>query len=68
MRWESSMTRASEYLAYSLDRNGRTVPETHAMSFRGEMLRKEDDGRLVPQNLRIWATPEEAGPVTAQTI
>jgi glucosamine-6-phosphate deaminase len=31
-------------------------------------LRKEDDGRLVPQNLRIWATPEEAGPVTAQTI
>jgi glucosamine-6-phosphate deaminase len=31
-------------------------------------LRKEPDGRLTPQNLRVWTTPEEAGPVTAQTI
>jgi hypothetical protein len=31
-------------------------------------LRKEDDGRLVPQDFRVWATPEEAGIVTAQTI
>jgi hypothetical protein len=31
-------------------------------------LRKEPDGRLVPQNLRVWATPEEAGIVTTQTI
>ena len=31
-------------------------------------LRKESDGRLVPQDLRVWATPEEAGIVTAQTI
>ena len=40
------------------------------MHFPGTLLklRKEADGRLVPQNLRVWATPDEAGPVTAQTI
>jgi len=40
------------------------------MHFPGTLLklRKEDDGRLVPQNLRIWATPEEADIVTARTI
>jgi glucosamine-6-phosphate deaminase len=31
-------------------------------------LRKQADGRLLPQALRVWATPEEAGPVTSQTI
>ena len=40
------------------------------MHFPGTLLklRKQADGRLVPQNLRVWATPEEAGIVTAQTI
>ncbi len=40
------------------------------MHFPGTLLklRKQSDGRLVPQNLRVWATPEEAGTVTAQTI
>ena len=40
------------------------------MHFPGTLLklRKEGDGRLVPQDLRIWATPEEAGAVTARTI
>jgi glucosamine-6-phosphate deaminase len=40
------------------------------MHFPGTLLklRKESDGRLVAQNLRVWATPEETGAVTAQTI
>lgn len=40
------------------------------MHFPGTLLklRKEADGRLVPQDLRVWATPEEAGEVTARTI
>jgi len=40
------------------------------MHFPGTLLklRKEPDGRLVAPNLRLWATPDEAGPVTAQTI
>ncbi len=40
------------------------------MRFPGTLLklRKQPDGRLVPQDLRVWATPEEAGIVTAQTI
>ncbi|MFV1966010.1 MAG: 6-phosphogluconolactonase [Pirellulaceae bacterium] len=40
------------------------------MRFPGSYLklRKRPDGRLVPQNLTIWATPLEAGPVTTQTI
>lgn len=40
------------------------------MHFPGTLLklRKGADGRLTPQNLRIWATPEEAGTVTSQTI
>ena len=40
------------------------------MHFPGTLLklRKRTDGRLAPENLRIWATPEEAGAVTAQTI
>jgi len=31
-------------------------------------LRKQADGRLVPQDVRVWATPEEAGSVTSRTI
>ena len=31
-------------------------------------LRKKPDGSLVPQDISIWATPVEAGPVTTQTI
>jgi glucosamine-6-phosphate deaminase len=40
------------------------------MHFPGTLLklRKQPDGRLVPQDLHVWATPEEAGTVTAQTI
>lgn len=40
------------------------------MHFPGTLLklRKEADGRLVPQDVRVWATPEEAGEVTARTI
>jgi glucosamine-6-phosphate deaminase len=40
------------------------------MHFPGTLLklRKQSDGRLVPQDLRVWATPEEAGTVTTQTI
>jgi len=40
------------------------------MHFPGTLLRlrKGADGSLTPQNLRIWATPEEAGTVTSQTI
>jgi glucosamine-6-phosphate deaminase len=40
------------------------------MRFPGTLLklRKEVDGRLVPQDLRVWATPDEAGSVTARTI
>ena len=40
------------------------------MHFPGTLLklRKQPDGRLVPQNLAVWASPEEAGTVTAQMI
>ena len=40
------------------------------MHFPGTLLklRKTADGELVPQNLTIWATPVEAGPITIQTI
>ena len=40
------------------------------MHFPGTLLklRKGPDGRLVPQDLRVWATPEEAGEVTTRTI
>lgn len=31
-------------------------------------LRKRQDGSFEPQNLTIWATPEEAGPVKSWTI
>ncbi len=31
-------------------------------------LRKSKDGTLVPQNITIWTTPVEAGPVTTQTV
>lgn len=31
-------------------------------------LRKNKDGTLVPQNITIWTTPVEAGPVTTQTV
>lgn len=40
------------------------------LHFPGSYLkvRKESSGRLVPQNITVWATPEEAGPVTSRTI
>lgn len=40
------------------------------MHFPGTLLklRKQDDGSLVAQNLTVWATPDEAGTVVAQTI
>ena len=40
------------------------------MRFPGSLLklRKEPDGALVPQDITVWATPVEAGPVTTQTI
>ena len=40
------------------------------MRFPGSLLklRKLPDGSLVRQDLTIWTTPEEAGPVTTQTI
>jgi hypothetical protein len=40
------------------------------MHFPGTLLRlrKRADGRLEPQNLQVWATPEVADTVTAQTI
>ena len=38
--------------------------------FPGSLLkmRKQPDGTLVRQNITVWATPEEAGPVATQTI
>jgi glucosamine-6-phosphate deaminase len=40
------------------------------MAFPGSYLklRRKKDGSLEPQNVRVWATEEEAGPVTSQTI
>jgi len=40
------------------------------MRFPGTFLkvRKKRDGSFEPQNLTIWATPEEAGPVKSRTI
>ncbi|MFC1452051.1 6-phosphogluconolactonase [Verrucomicrobiota bacterium] len=40
------------------------------MHFPGSLLRlrKQVDGNLVPQKLTVWATPEEAGTVTSQTL
>ncbi|MBI4242593.1 MAG: 6-phosphogluconolactonase [Planctomycetes bacterium] len=40
------------------------------MRFPGSLLklRRKKDGSLEPQNLTIWATPQEAGMVTSQTI
>ncbi len=40
------------------------------MRFPGSLLklRKHTDGSLVRQDITIWTTPEEAGPVTTQTI
>jgi glucosamine-6-phosphate deaminase len=31
-------------------------------------LRRKKDGSLEPQNVTVWATEEEAGPITSQTI
>lgn len=41
-----------------------------SMRFPGSLLklRKKPDGSLVPQNITVWATPVEAGPVTTETI
>ncbi len=40
------------------------------MRFPGSLLklRREKDGSLKPQNLTVWATPQEAGIVTSETI
>ena len=40
------------------------------MDFPGSYLklRRKKDGSLEPQNITVWATPEEAGPVTSSTI
>ena len=40
------------------------------MAFPGSYLklRRKKDGSLEPQNVTVWATEEEAGPVTSQTI
>jgi glucosamine-6-phosphate deaminase len=40
------------------------------MAFPGSYLklRRKKDGTLEPQRITIWATKEEAGPVTSQTI
>jgi len=40
------------------------------MAFPGSYLklRRKKDGTLEPQRITIWATEEEAGPVTSQTI
>lgn len=40
------------------------------MRFPGSLLklRRKKDGSIEPQNLTIWATPQEAGIVTSQTI
>jgi glucosamine-6-phosphate deaminase len=40
------------------------------MRFPGSLLklRKNNDGKLVPQNLTVWATSAEAGEVSSQTI
>jgi glucosamine-6-phosphate deaminase len=40
------------------------------MAFPGSYLklRRKKDGSLEPQNITVWATEEEAGPVTSQTI
>lgn len=31
-------------------------------------LRKKQDASLEPQNITVWVTPEEAGPISSQTI
>ena len=43
---------------------------TPAMDFPGTYLRwrKQADGSLTGQNITVWATPVEAGPVTTQTV
>jgi hypothetical protein len=40
------------------------------MHFPGTLLklRKQPDGGLADQNLTVWTTPDEAGPVASQTI
>jgi len=40
------------------------------MRFPGTLLklRKTPEGELVPQNITVWTTPVEAGPITTQTI
>ena len=40
------------------------------MAFPGSYLklRRKKDGSLEPQNITVWATEEEAGPVTSRTI
>jgi glucosamine-6-phosphate deaminase len=47
-----------------------TLFRVPTMRFPGSLLkmRKQPDGKLVPQNITVWATPVEAGPVTTQTI
>ena len=58
---------AGQFQRYALRQTLFRKPTVH---FPGSMLklRKQPDGTRAPQNLTIWATPVEAGIVTAQTI
>jgi hypothetical protein len=58
---------AGQFQRYALRETLFRVPTCR---FPGSLLklRKEADGRLVPQKLTVWTTPTEAGPVTSQTI
>lgn len=58
---------AARFQRFSLREILFRKPTTH---FPGRPLKlsKAPDDRLVPQNLRLWATLEGAAPVTAQTI
>ena len=58
---------AGKFQRYALR---ETLFRKPTMRFPGSLLklRKKPDGSLVPQNITIWTTPVEAGPVTTQTI
>lgn len=60
------------FFAGKFQRNAlrETLFRKPTMRFPGSLLklRKTPDGALVPQNITIWTTPVEAGPVTTHTI
>lgn len=60
------------FFAGKFQRNAlrETLFRKPTMRFPGSLLklRKEPDGSLSPQDITIWTTPVEAGPVTTQTI